>query len=162
LFGVVLRSLAWTIAKEPLRRYNPPLEGQHSAPIERPLTIPNVLLDALDLMFNLRGIGWSWSLEPFPKTSTRSTSIQAILAKFLLKFVAFDISHYLMQCIRPSFNDPTGDTIFDSTLSTVPRFALAAFCTVCGATMACMSLPHLSAHRPHPPPTTSLAMAAAL
>jgi hypothetical protein len=61
LFGVVLRSLAWTIAKQPLRRYNPPVEGQHAAPIERPLTIPNVLLDALDLMFNLRGIGWSWS-----------------------------------------------------------------------------------------------------
>ena len=139
LFGVVLRSLAWTIAKEPLRRYNPPVEGQHSAPIERPLTIPNVLLDALDLMFNLRGIGWSWSYMPFPKTSTWSTSTPAILAKFLLNFVAFDISHYLMQ-IRPSVDDPAGDTIFDSTLSTVPRFALAAFYTVCGTMMAYTSL----------------------
>jgi hypothetical protein len=63
LFGVVLRSVAWTISKEPLRKYNPPVEGQHSAPIERPLTIPNVFLGALDLMFNLRGIRWSWSHE---------------------------------------------------------------------------------------------------
>ena len=135
LFGVVLRSLAWTIAKQPLRRYNPPVEGQHSAPIERPLTISNVLLDALDLMFNLRGIGWSWSHKPFPKTSTWSTSIPAILAKLLLKFVAFDISLCLMQRIRPSVNDLGGDTIFDSTLSMVPRFARGASCTVCGAMM---------------------------
>ena len=135
LFGVVLRSLAWTIAKEPLRKYNPPVEGQRSAPIERPLTISNVLLDALDLVFNLRGIGWSWSHKPYPKTSTWSTSIPSVLAKLLLKFVAFDISHYLIQRIRPSVNDPAGDTIFDSTLSTVPCFALAAFCTICGAMM---------------------------
>jgi hypothetical protein len=132
---VVLRSLAWTIAKKPLRRYNPPVEGQYATPIERPLTIPNVLLDALDLMFNMRGIGWSWSLKPFPKTTTWSTSIPTTLAELLLKFVAFDISHYLMQRIRPSVNDPAGGTIFDSTLSMVPRFAWAAFCTACGAMM---------------------------
>jgi hypothetical protein len=135
LFGVVLRSLAWTIAKEPLRRYNPPVEGQHAAPTERLLTIPNVLLDALDLMFNMRGIGWSWSHKPFPKTTTWSKSILTILAELLLKFVAFDTSHYLIQHIRPSVNDPTGDTIFDSTLSAVPRFAWAAFCATCGAMM---------------------------
>jgi hypothetical protein len=135
LFGVVLRSLAWTIAKEPLRRYNPPVEGQHAAPIERVLTIPNVLLDALDLMFNMRGIGWSWSHKPFPKPITWSTSTPTILAELLLKFVAFDISHYLMQRIRPTVDDPAGDTIFDSTLSMVPRFACAALCTVCGAMM---------------------------
>ena len=131
LFALALRSLAWTIAKEPLRRYNPPVEGQRSALIERPLTIPNVLLDALDLMFNLRGIGWSWSHKPFPKASIWSTP--AILAKLLLKFVVFDISHCLLLHFRPSINDPAGDTIFDSTLSMVPRFALAGFCTACVA-----------------------------
>lgn len=133
LFGVVLRSLAWTIAKEPLIRYNPPVEGQHAAPVERLLTIPNVLLDALDLMFNMRGIGWSWSHKPFPKSTTWSTSIPTIVAQLLLKFVAFDTSLYLIQHIRPSVNDPAGGTIFDSTLSMVPRFASAAFCAACGA-----------------------------
>jgi hypothetical protein len=111
------------------------VEGQHAAPTERPLTIPNVLLDALDLMFNMRGIGWSWSHKPFPKGTTWSTSIPSILAELLLKFVAFDTSHYLMQRIRPPVNDPAGSTIFDSTLSMVPRFAGAAFCAICGAMM---------------------------
>ena len=111
------------------------MEGQHAAPTERPLTIPNVLLDALDLMFSMRGIGWSWSHKPFPKASTWSKSILTILAELLLKFVAFDLSHYLMQLIRPSVNDPAGGTIFDSTLSMVPRFAWAAFLTVCGGVM---------------------------
>ena len=138
LFGLVLRSLAWTIAKKPLRRYNPPVEGQHAAPTERLLTIPNVLLDALDLMFSMRGIGWSWSHKPFPKTTTWSTSIPTILAEFLLEFVAFDTSQYLIQRIRPPVNDPAGGTIFDSTLSVVPRFAGAAFCAACGAMMVYM------------------------
>ena len=135
LFGVVLRSLAWTIAKEPLRRYNPPVEGQRAALTERLLTIPNVLLDAFDLMFNMRGIGWSWSYKPFPKPTTWSTSIPSILAELLLKFVAFDTSHYLIQRIRPSVSDPAGGTIFDPTLSIIPGFAWAAFCAVCGAMM---------------------------
>jgi hypothetical protein len=109
------------------------VEGQHVAPIERPLSIPNVLLDALDLICNLRGIGWSWSYKPFPSISTRSTSIPVILAKLLIKFVALDASHYLMQHFRPSVDGPAGDTIFDPTLSMVPCCAWAAFSTVCGA-----------------------------
>ena len=84
-------------------------------------------------MFNFRGVGWSWSRKPFPKTST--CSIPSVLAELLLKFLAFDISHYLMQHLRPSTNDPAGGTIFDPTQSMVPRFALAAFCTLCGAVM---------------------------
>ena len=133
MIDIALRSVAWTFTKRPLRRYNPPAEGQHAAPVERPLTIPNVLLDALDLMCNKRGIGWSWSHKPFPKTSTRSTSIPVILAKLLLKYVAYDASHYLVVYFRPSVNRPAGDTIFDPTLSMVPRCAWAVFYTVCVA-----------------------------
>ena len=64
--------------------------------------------------------------------STRSTPIPVILAKLLIKLVVFDIS-YLMQRIRPSVDIPAGDTIFELTLSMVPRFAWAAFSTLCGA-----------------------------
>jgi hypothetical protein len=128
---MALRSVAWTFAKKPLRRFNPPVE-EHATPIERPLSIPNILLDALDLICNLRGIGWSWSYKPFPSMSTRSTSIPVILAKLLLKLVALDVSHYLMQHFRPSVDTPAGDTLFDPTLSMVPRFACAAFYALCG------------------------------
>ena len=32
---------------------------------EQPLTFSNVLVDAIDLLFNFRGLGWAWSSEPF-------------------------------------------------------------------------------------------------
>jgi Membrane bound O-acyl transferase family len=127
---MALRSVSWTFAKKPLRRYNSPVEGQHAAPIERPLSIPNVLVDALDLTCNLRGIGWSWSHRPFPSISTRSTSIPVILAKLLFKLVVFDASQYLVQYLRPSVDVPAGDTLFDPTLNMVPRCAWAALYTL--------------------------------
>ena len=127
------RSTAWTFTTRPLRRYNPPPEGQLAAPVERPLSIPNVLLDAFDLICNLRGIGWSWSHNPFPKTSTWSTSIPVILAKLLLNYVENDASNCLLEHFRPSVANPPGDTIFDPSLSIVPQYACAAFYTVCGA-----------------------------
>jgi membrane bound O-acyltransferase family protein len=132
---MVLRSLAWTVAKKPLRRYDPPVQDQHGAIIEHPLSIQNVLLDALDLMSNFRGIGWSWSNKPFPKSTPSSTSIINILGTLFLKFLAFDASQSLMHHVRPSTNFPEGDSIFDPTLSLVPRYAWAGFCTVCGAVM---------------------------
>ncbi|KAI0267189.1 hypothetical protein BGY98DRAFT_1084902 [Russula aff. rugulosa BPL654] len=131
LFDMALRSVDWTFANKPLRRYNPPVDGQH-APIERPLSIPNVLLDALDLICNLRGIGWSWSYKPFPSMSTRSTSIPVIMAKLLFKLVVFDASQYLVQYFRPTVNTPAGDTLFDPTLSMAQRCAWATFYTVLG------------------------------
>jgi len=36
-----------------------------------------------------------------------------------------------VQYTRPSLNTPAGDTLFDPTLSIIPRFALAAFLTSC-------------------------------
>src|SRR6266566_4790911 len=128
---MALRSVAWTFAKKPLRRYNPPVEGQHTTPIERPLSIPNLLLDAFDLVCRLLLVKKTWSHKPFPKTSTRSTFIPVILAKLLVKLVVFDVSHYLMQHFLP--DGPADDTIFDPTLNMVPRCAWAAFSTVCGA-----------------------------
>ena len=134
MFDIALKSLEWAFAKKPLRRYEPPAEGQQShAPIERRLSIPNVLLDAFDLVCNQRGIGWSWSPKPFPRPSNRrSTSIFSVLAKLLFKLLAFDACHYLIQHTRPSINHPAGDTLFDPTLSLIPRFACAAFFTLCG------------------------------
>jgi len=129
---MALRSVAWTFARKPLRRYGPPVKGQRITSTEGPLSISNVLLDALDLMFNMRGIGWSWTHTPFPNESTRSTSIPVILVKLLLKFLAFDVSHYLVQHLRPTVDDPAGDAIFDPTLTMAPRCAWAAFYTVCG------------------------------
>ena len=45
--------------------------------------------------------------------STRLTSIPLILAKLLIKLVAFDVSYNLMQRLRPSVDIPAGGTIYD-------------------------------------------------
>ncbi|KAH9958220.1 hypothetical protein BC827DRAFT_1136615 [Russula dissimulans] len=130
MFAIALKSLQWALARKRLRRYERPAEWQH-APVERELSIPNVLLGGFDLLCNQRGIGWSWSRNPFPPTGTRTTTIPSILFKMLFKLVVFDISHYLMQYTRPTLDTPAGDTLFDPTLSIIPRFALATFFTLC-------------------------------
>ncbi|KAH9997355.1 hypothetical protein BJV77DRAFT_1059170 [Russula vinacea] len=120
VFTMVLRSLAWTFAKKPLRRYDLPAKDHAVTPVERPLSIPNVLLDALDLICNLRGIGWSWSPKPFTIARVRPPpTIPTILGKLLLKLVAFDVAHYLVQHFRPSVNRG-------------PALRLGAFFTLCG------------------------------
>jgi len=63
----------------------------------------------------------------FPSISTRSTTIPVIIAKLLFKIVVFDASHYLVQYLRPTVDVPAGDTLFDPTLSMVPRCAWAAY-----------------------------------
>jgi len=130
MFTVALKSLQWAFTRKPLKRYERPAGWQHT-PIERELSIANVLLGAFDLLCSQRGIGWSWSSKPFPPTGTRTTSLPSILAKMLLKLVVFDIFHYLVQYTRPSLDIPAGDTLFDPTLSIIPRFALATFLTLC-------------------------------
>ena len=130
MIDVALRSVEWALAKEPLRKYEPPTEGQHAF-VKRPLSIPNVLLDALDLMCNKRGIGWSWSRKPFPAPSTRSTSIASTLARIVVKFTVWDLCVYTVHHLRPSVDDPAGDTIFDPALGVLPRWACAVLFTVC-------------------------------
>ena len=130
MIDVALGSIEWALAKEPLRKYEPPTEGQHAS-VKRPLSIPNVLLDAFDLMCNKRGIGWSWSRKPFPAPSTRSTSIASTLARILVKFTLWDLCVYTVHHLRPSADDPAGDTIFDPALGVLPRCACAALFTVC-------------------------------
>jgi len=132
VFDMALRSLEWAFTQKPLRRYEPPAKDQH-APVERRLSIPNILLDAFDLVCNQRGIGWSWSNKPFPATNTLPTSIASIIAKLFFKFVLFDISLYLVQHMRPSVNDPAGDTIFDPALGMLLRWALASLYSLCGS-----------------------------
>ena len=131
MFGIALRSIEWTFIKKPLRRYEPP-KPDRDALVERPTSVPSILFDALDLLINVRGVGWSWSSKPFPRESTPPPSIAVILFKLLFKSMVFDASQYVIQYLRPSVNDPKGGSIFDPTLPLVPRAALAAFCCVCG------------------------------
>jgi len=101
-------------------------------PIERRLSASTVFLDAFDLLANQRGIGWSWSQDPFPRENTPPPSIALVFAKTLLKLTVFDAFRYIIQRACPVVDNPRGGSIFDPSLTFVPRTASAAFCGICG------------------------------
>ena len=128
---VALKSFEWTfVIKDPIRRYEAPKEGQ---PLKvRPLSVANIFFDASDLLFNHRGLGWSWSSEPFPRNPDPPPSISRQFLELLLKVTAFDAAHYIVLLIRPSLSRLEGDTIFDETLDLVPRLLLVSCISFCG------------------------------
>ncbi|KAH9168366.1 hypothetical protein EDB89DRAFT_1909345 [Lactarius sanguifluus] len=89
--------------------------------IEKPLSISSVLLDGLDLFFNLRGIGWSWSPQPSLRWTTAPPSIPSLFASFLFRVTMFDVSRYLIQLACPAVSSsPNGGSIFDPNLNLLP------------------------------------------
>ncbi|KAI0285748.1 hypothetical protein BC826DRAFT_918498 [Russula brevipes] len=131
MWAVALKSFEWTfLIKRPLRRYETPREGEPLK--ERPLTVPTVFLDAADLLFNHRGLGWSWSSEPFPRTPSPPPSIPRQFLKLVVKVAALDAAHYIVQLVRPSTYRLEGDTIFDETLDLFPRLLLVSCISLCG------------------------------
>jgi len=135
VFKIGLKSFEWTFTKRPLRRYEPSKHSQDT-PIERRPSVSTALVDAFDLINNPRGVGWSWSRDPFLGESTPPPSTTLLLAKTLFKLTMFDASLYIVQRIFPSVSDPRGGSIFDPSLTLAPRIALAAFCSVCGGVWA--------------------------
>ena len=135
MFGVGLRTIEWTFLKKPFRRYEPP-KRDRDTPTERPLSASTIFLDAFDLLHNLRGIGWSWSQNPFPPEPrgerTPPPSISLLLAKTLFELTVFDASQYIIQSVYPSVNNPKGGSVFDPNLALIPRTALAVLCSICG------------------------------
>ncbi|KAI9513169.1 hypothetical protein F5148DRAFT_1317767 [Russula earlei] len=131
MFCIALRSFEWALIKRPLRRYEIPKRRQ-DAPIERCLSASNVLLDAFELLHNQRGIGWSWSPNPFPREIPPPPSIAWFAIKTVVKLTVFDASHYIIECACPSVSSPGGGSIFDPRLGLVPRTALAALSGICG------------------------------
>ncbi|KAH9001034.1 hypothetical protein EDB92DRAFT_2057256 [Lactarius akahatsu] len=136
MFIMTLQSFEWAfLIKEPLRKYeittdqNPPTFSKNL----KPLSISSVLLDGFDLFFNLRGIGWSWSSQPSPRSTTPPSSIPSLFALFLLRIAMADASQYIIQRVSPAvISGPSGGSIFDPNLSLLPRIAAAALCGICG------------------------------
>ena len=128
---MAMRSIEWALARKPFRRYEPFAEGQHT-PVGRPLTIPNVILDAFELLCNQRGIGWSWGSKSFSRTRPPPPSLAAVCLKIVFKLTVYDAAHYIIQRTRPSIDTPAGDTIFDPHLDPLPRAAFAALLTLLG------------------------------
>jgi len=101
------------------------------------LSISSVLLDAFDLLFNFRGIGWSHSSKS-RSTVAPSEPILSVFAILLLNFTLVDATQYVIQRAGPTVhnNVGVGSTVFDPNLSFFPRYASAAFAGVCGGAWA--------------------------
>jgi hypothetical protein len=131
MWAIAMKSFEWTfIVKKPIRRYETPKQGEPLK--ERPLNVTNVLVDASDLLFNHRGLGWSWSSDPFPRDPNPPPSIPQQFFKLLIKITTLDAAHYLVQLLRPSTYSLEGDTIFDETLDLLPRLLHASCISLCG------------------------------
>ncbi|KAI0067200.1 hypothetical protein BV25DRAFT_1789320, partial [Artomyces pyxidatus] len=115
---MVCRACDWTFTRTPLRRYEQLEDGSTR---ERPLTPKNVLTDALELLFNNRGYGWSWSRNPFPH-NVQPPSIFSQCRALIFKMTIFDATHYLLQLFFPTLNRAEGDTIFAASLAPFPRY----------------------------------------
>ena len=135
---MVLKSFEWAfIIKEPLRKYESTKNPDAPTVAKKHLSISSVLLDAFNLLCNLRGIGWSWSQELSPRaqsTAPTSESIPFVFAFLLLNITVFGASQYLIHRVFPTIgSNPNGGSIFDPNLNFFPRYALAAFAGICGA-----------------------------
>ncbi|KAF8267286.1 hypothetical protein EI94DRAFT_1926021 [Lactarius quietus] len=122
IFIMVLRSFEWAfIMKEPIRRYKSTMNQNDLQASQRRLSVSSVFLDAFELFFNLRGIGWS---------CTNPESIPSVFATLLLNITIYDATQYLIQ--RAVSSGPRGGSLFDLNLSFFHRNASAAFVGICG------------------------------
>ncbi|KAI9443858.1 hypothetical protein H4582DRAFT_1042531 [Lactarius indigo] len=132
LWAIGLRCFEWAlIIDKPLRRYELPLDLETNSRKERPLTIANVLVDGVDLLFNFRGLGWAWSSEPFYVDPNPPLSIPHQFFKLLVKIASLDAAHYVATLIIPTAYRLEGDTIFDYTLDPLPHSLRVLSVSIC-------------------------------
>jgi hypothetical protein len=106
-------------------------------------SISSVLLDAFDLLFNLREIGWLHSSKSSPRRSRGTAapppeSILSVFVTLLFNFTVLDAAQYVMQRAGPTIhnNVSDGSSLFDPNLSFFPRNAWAAFAGIFGGLWA--------------------------
>ncbi|KAI6138127.1 membrane bound O-acyl transferase family-domain-containing protein [Pisolithus tinctorius] len=124
MFCYVVRTLEWTFLKDALKRHVRPAGSS-----------PSVLMDALDLSFNMRGVGWNWSKSLRFPPDTRPTSrlwftVHVLLSALYHSFIC-DTFHVMARAFSPeTFTNPSGDTIFDSTLPPLARYVRSSTITI--------------------------------
>ncbi|CAA7265531.1 unnamed protein product [Cyclocybe aegerita] len=130
---LAMRACIWTFRPEPYER--PKRSPQHPS---APSSTGTLLLDALDLAFNLRGIGWTWSQglrlpQERRPVESKLSFLLTTLASFLAHAAVFDILHYVVQSFDPTtIGSPMGGTIFDSSLPPHLRYARSSVITFLG------------------------------
>jgi hypothetical protein len=98
-----------------------------------PRTFYEGFQDGLELLVNLRGIGWEFGtgtgiyIPPHTRDiSNRSRFVQQTFRSLILNFLAVDLIESFLKFI-PSGAGATGGTIYLPSLPPVPRYAFASF-----------------------------------
>ncbi|KAF5327767.1 hypothetical protein D9619_004551 [Psilocybe cf. subviscida] len=118
---LVIRACIWTFQREPYTRAK---------------SSGSKIADAADLVFNLRGIGWTWSKGIKLPAETRNVSstssfLFATLPHALFDVFMFDLLMYSVQSFGPqTIGSPAGGSIFDMTLAFGPRMLRAGIISI--------------------------------
>ena len=126
---LAIRAIIWTFQRVPYQRI---YRSRNVSP-----TYSQILLDAIDLTLNFRGIGWSWSHPPqanAPKESESRPSIAFFLlhtlVSFLFNVVLLDVTQRFVQTFVPkAIGSPVGGSIFDPTLPPLHRYSFSTLIT---------------------------------
>ena len=122
-----MRVSIWTFQQEPYQRHKPS---------------NNIVLDATDLCFNLRGVGWSWSkglkiARESRNTASRPKFLFTTFIYVLLYNTLFDLAHFTVVSFDPhNLGSPTGVSIFDPSLPPIQRYSRSTLiCFISGLTI---------------------------
>lgn len=124
-----IRVTVWTFRIQPYYRFKP----------------TNTPMDALDLCFNLRGIGWSWSnglhIPKENRPTSKSSFILHCFTRMVFLFVLFDLFHFSIQYLIPETSQNAyGATVFVPTLPIIQRYLLALLVTFMGGLVVCTAI----------------------
>ncbi|KAL0954791.1 hypothetical protein HGRIS_003739 [Hohenbuehelia grisea] len=133
LTTLAMRVISWTFQSEPRRRRDPKTKPIPEDETTQSISIKQACFDAGDLILNLRGIGWDWSIglqvpPEWRTTSSITTFLAQTFASFVFHLVAFDHLHFTIQSFSPStIGAACGGTIFDASLPPVQRYLRSSF-----------------------------------
>ena len=125
---LAIRAIMWTFQQIP---YQHIYRSRNVSP-----TYSQILLDAADLSFNARGIGWSH----LPSTPTESrpplTFFLHTLVSLLFHVVLLDVTHRFVQLFGPdTISSPVGGSIFDPSLPPFHRYICSTLITLIAGLM---------------------------
>ncbi|KAI4523447.1 hypothetical protein K525DRAFT_282709 [Schizophyllum commune Loenen D] len=108
MLTLAMQLVTFAIAPKPLYRTDCPWIKSTSIPL------PTLFSNALDLMFNARGIGWNWGTSiPKPTYPTRRAhAILYSLASFIFHTLLVDAVLFIMYTINPALRNPEGASMF--------------------------------------------------